>query len=144
MITKRTVLFFLTLACFVAFSAGEAFSKEKASTAVQVKKKEGVGSYLADSKGMTLYYFKKDAPGKSTCTGPCLELWPAFYVEKVKAPAKVKAKDFGKIKREDGKEQTTFKGYPLYYFSKDAKPGDTAGQGVKDVWYVVDPAKFKP
>lgn len=142
MINKRKALFFLTLACFVAFSAAEAFSK--ASTAIQVKKKAGVGSYLADSKGMTLYYFKKDSPGKSACTGPCLELWPPFYVEKVKAPSKVKAKDFGVIKREDGKEQTTFKGYPLYYFSKDVKPGDTEGQGVKDIWYVVDPAKFKP
>jgi predicted lipoprotein with Yx(FWY)xxD motif len=28
---------------------------------------------------------------------------------------------------------------PLYYFIKDAKPGDTMGQGVKDAWSVAIP-----
>jgi predicted lipoprotein with Yx(FWY)xxD motif len=27
---------------------------------------------------------------------------------------------------------------PLYYYIKDAKPGDTIGQGVGSVWYVID------
>jgi hypothetical protein len=27
--------------------------------------------------------------------------------------------------------------WPLYYFAKDTKPGDTTGQGVQGVWYVV-------
>jgi predicted lipoprotein with Yx(FWY)xxD motif len=28
----------------------------------------------------------------------------------------------------------------LYYFANDAGPGDVNGQGVNDVWYVLDPA----
>jgi predicted lipoprotein with Yx(FWY)xxD motif len=122
------------IAAFLA--TGVAFA---AHHAVKVAKKDGVGSYLTDIKGMTLYYFKKDTPGKSACEGPCLEKWPPFYQEKVEAKDGLKAEDFGTITRADGKMQTTYKGMPLYYFFKDTKPGDTAGQGVNDVWYVVNP-----
>jgi predicted lipoprotein with Yx(FWY)xxD motif len=107
--------------------------------AVKVEKKEGVGSYLADTKGMTLYIFKKDTPGKSACTAECVAKWPLYFREKVAASAGTKADDFGTITREDGKKQTSYKGMPLYYFTGDAKPGDTNGQGVKEVWYVAAP-----
>jgi predicted lipoprotein with Yx(FWY)xxD motif len=107
--------------------------------AVKVEKKEGVGSYLADSKDMTLYTFKKDTAGKSACAGECAAKWPLYFRENIAAPAGTKAEDFGTIIREDGKKQTTYKGLPLYYFAGDAKPGDTNGQGVKEVWYVAAP-----
>lgn len=106
---------------------------------VKVAKKDGVGTYLTDNNGMTLYYFKKDSAGKSVCEGPCVEKWPLYYQETVAAKDGLKAEDFGTITRADGKKQTTYKGMPLYYFFKDAKAGDTAGQGVNDVWYVVNP-----
>lgn len=107
--------------------------------AVKVAKKDGVGSFLVDAQGMTLYYFKKDTPGKSTCEGDCVARWPLYYREAVEAKDGLKAKDFGTITRTDGKKQTTYKGMPLYYFANDKKSGDTAGQGTKDVWYVVNP-----
>lgn len=110
----------------------------------KIMAKEGVGSYLADAKGMTLYYFTKDSAGKSACAGDCLEKWPAYTAEKVEPQAGLNAKDFGVLKREGGKPQVTFRGFPLYYFFKDQKPGDTNGQGVNSVWYVVDPANFPP
>ena len=112
--------------------------------AVKKTTKDGVGSYLADAKGMTLYWFKKDSPGKSACAGPCVEKWPIYYREKVAAGDGTKAEDFGTITREDGKKQTTFRGYPLYYWAGDKAPGDTSGQGVNYVWYVIDPANFPP
>jgi predicted lipoprotein with Yx(FWY)xxD motif len=108
----------------------------------KIMTKEGVGSYIADAKGMTLYYFTKDADGKSVCNGECLQKWPAYVAEKVEPQAGLNAKDFGVFKRDDGKPQVTFKGAPLYYFFKDQKPGDTTGQGVGGVWYVIDPANF--
>src|SRR3989304_1730320 len=46
--------------------------------------------------------------------------------------------------RGDGKKQATFRGYPLYYWGGDKAQGDTAGQGVNNVWYVIDPANFPP
>jgi len=112
--------------------------------AVQKMNKDGVGNYLADAKGMTLYWFKKDSPGKSACAGPCVEKWPIYFREKVKAGEGLKDEDFGTITRDDGKKQSTFRGYPLYYWAGDKAKGDTSGQGVKDVWYVVDPANFPP
>ena len=107
--------------------------------AVKVAKKEGIGSYLTDIKGMTLYYFKKDTVGKSACEGPCVENWPLYYRETVAPKDGLAAGDFATITRPDGKKQTTYKGMPLYYFAKDKKPGDTLGQGVKDAWYAVNP-----
>ncbi|ACD96738.1 COG4315 family predicted lipoprotein [Trichlorobacter lovleyi] len=115
------------------------FSSVAAADGVGVKEKDGIGKYLTDEKGMTLYLFKKDTAGTSACAGPCVEKWPLFSAEKVTAPEGVNAGDFGTIVRGDGKKQTTYKGLPLYYFFKDLKPGDTAGQGVNNVWYVVAP-----
>lgn len=107
--------------------------------AVKVAKKDGVGSFLTDIKGMTLYIFKKDTPGKSACEGECVAKWPLYYVEKVAAKDGLKDADFGTITRTDGKKQTTYKGMPLYFFVGDKAAGDTNGQGVKDVWYVASP-----
>jgi hypothetical protein len=33
----------------------------------------------------------------------------------------------------------TLDGYPLYLWQNDAAPGDTTGQGVQGVWWVVAP-----
>lgn len=126
---------------FLALGASPALADHHA---LKVAKKDGVGAYLVDTKGMALYWFKKDAPGKSACAGPCVEKWPLYHRDAVKAPEGVKAEDFGTITREDGKKQTTFRGYPLYYWAGDKAAGDTAGQGVNNVWYVVDPANFPP
>jgi len=109
---------------------------------VMLSKKEGLGSYLADADGKALYWFMKDAPGKSSCTGQCVEKWPVFFLETVTAPAGVEVKDFGIIMRDDGKKQTTFRGYPLYYFAADKKAGDVGGQGMGASWFVIDPAVF--
>ncbi len=134
----RTFVKLSTLAIMIVaiVGAGIAFAEHHA---VKVAQKEGLGSYLTDINGMTLYNFKKDSPGKSVCEGPCIENWPLYYREKVDAKDGMAAGDFGTITRADGKKQTTYKGMPLYYFSKDAKPGDTTGQGFKDLWSVVKP-----
>jgi len=118
--------------------SGTAFAA-RGHVAVKVSHKEGIGSYLTDIKGMTLYQFKKDSPGKSACEGPCVDNWPLFYRKNVEAAEGLAAGDFGTIVRPDGKRQTTYKGMPLYYFKKDAKPGDTAGEGFKDLWSVAKP-----
>jgi predicted lipoprotein with Yx(FWY)xxD motif len=107
--------------------------------AVKIQEKDGIGKYFTDTEGKTLYWFKKDSPGKSTCSGACLEKWPIYYRETVAAPKGIKAEDFGTITREDGKKQTTFRGYPIYYWAGDKKAGETNGQGVNKVWYAIDP-----
>lgn len=110
--------------------------------AIKVMTKDGIGSYLTDAEGKTLYWFKRDMPGVSNCTGPCVEKWPLFYREAIAPVEGTTAADFATLNRADGKEQTTFRGYPLYYWINDAKPGDTNGHGINDVWYVIDPGNF--
>lgn len=102
------------------------------------------GNYLTDQNGKTLYYFTKDSTNTSACSGGCAKLWPVFYAPNIVVPSGLSATDFGSITRSDGTMQTTFKGYPLYYWVRDSKRGDTSGQDVGKVWFVVDPAKFNP
>lgn len=92
------------------------------------------GGMLVDAKGMTVYTYDKDSAnsGKSACTGPCADNWPAVQAGDAKLSA-----PYGSITREDGTKQLTYKGKPLYTFMKDKKAGDKAGDKVKDVWHVV-------
>lgn len=111
---------------------------------VKVAEKAGIGKYLTDAEGKTLYFFKNDAPGKSACTGDCLARWPVYFRATVAPPASLATQDFGTLKRSDGQSQTTFRGYPLYYWVGDTAAGDTNGQGVMERWSVVDPEHFPP
>ncbi|VVB55296.1 Secreted repeat of uncharacterised function [uncultured archaeon] len=97
------------------------------------------GNYIVDDKGKTLYYFTKDLKGKSNCAGDCLNTWPAFYHEKISVSPGLNPSDFGTITRNDGNKQTTFKGWPLYYFSGDVSPGDIKGEGIANVWFIARP-----
>jgi predicted lipoprotein with Yx(FWY)xxD motif len=103
-----------------------------------------LGNYLVDGNSNSLYYFKKDSPGKSACNGQCIKNWPAFTADKVIVPSALSAADFSTITRTDGVRQVTYKGYPLYYWVKDQKRGQVTGEGVGNVWYVIDPTKFPP
>jgi predicted lipoprotein with Yx(FWY)xxD motif len=98
-----------------------------------------LGDILADDHGNTLYLFLPDAQGPSVCNGDCAGIWPPLTVTAAAGDG-VDAALLGTVTRDDGSEQTTYNGWPLYYFASDAAAGDTNGQGVNDVWYVVDPA----
>jgi predicted lipoprotein with Yx(FWY)xxD motif len=96
---------------------------------------EGV---LVGTNNMTLYTFAKDAvgSGKSVCNAQCAANWPPLLVE---ANAKASG-DYAVIARDDGKKQLTYKGAPLYFWSKDVKPGDKTGDGRADgAWKVAKP-----
>lgn len=99
-----------------------------------------LGSILVDSKGFTLYAFTKDTQGKaSVCTGGCSGTWPALAAPSAPAAGSgVDASKLSVIARADGTPQAAYNGWPLYYFAKDAKAGDTAGNKVGGVWFVVD------
>ncbi|AZN38683.1 plastocyanin/azurin family copper-binding protein [Paenibacillus albus] len=114
----------------------------KSDYAAMLGTSAALGNYLTDENGRTLYYFDKDTMNKSVCEGTCLANWPAYLADGGSTPTGVASSDFGTITRADGSKQTTYKGYPLYYFIKDAAHGDANGQAVNNVWFVVDPAKF--
>ena len=95
------------------------------------------GDALAGADGMTLYIFKADTAGKSTCYDACAEKWPAFLGNgsDVKAGTGVSG-EFGTTTRDDGSKQVTHEGQPLYYYADDAVAGDAKGEGVGGVWFI--------
>lgn len=111
---------------------------------IHIASKAIIGNYLADPRGKTLYYTTSDLPGYSNLPDETLSTWPVFYVENITVPPSLKAADFGTYTRDNNVKQTTYRGYPLYYFYQDIKSGDTFGNKLNGVWFVVDPDNFPP
>jgi predicted lipoprotein with Yx(FWY)xxD motif len=112
-------------------------SKNSVQNTIVLEQKDGIGSYLADGNRKTLYYFAKDSINISTCDQACQAVWPLYYAENINIPNSLNKADFGQIVNTEGKKQTTYKGWPLYYYEPDKNPGDTLGEGVNDVWFVL-------
>jgi hypothetical protein len=88
---------------------------------------------------MTLYLFTQDSEGESTCYDDCAEAWPPLTVEGSPTIPEGLPGEFTTVERDDGSMQVAYNGMPLYYWQGDEQPGDTTGQGVNDVWFVVNP-----
>lgn len=86
---------------------------------------------LVGPNDMTLYIYDKDAPGVTNCYDACAENWPPLIAD---ASAKADG-DFTLVDRTDGSRMWAYKGWPLYYWVKDEKAGDTTGDGVGGVWH---------
>jgi predicted lipoprotein with Yx(FWY)xxD motif len=112
-------------------------------TYLELKLNDALGVYLADNKGMTLYYTTKNASDLNSCTASCLTNWPVFFADKLLIPAGLEPKEFAVYIRKDGIKQTTFRGFPLYYNKQDRNIGDILGQGVDKAWYVINPFNFR-
>lgn len=97
------------------------------------------GKILVDVDGKSLYFFSKDTKDTSVCEGGCLSSWPIFYEENLILETGLETADFTTITRADGAMQTTYQGWPLYYFANDTNAGDTNGDDVGNVWYVAKP-----
>ena len=111
---------------------------------VNVGQNATLGSFLVDSNGMTLYLFTTDTPNTSTCYGPCAIAWPPLLTSGAPtAGTGVTASLLGTTTRTDGTTQVTYNGWPLYYFASDKAPGDTTGENVQNVWFVITPAGLK-
>jgi predicted lipoprotein with Yx(FWY)xxD motif len=101
-----------------------------------------LGKILVDSAtGKTLYTWAKDTDTNSQCYDQCATFWPPFSTTaKTVAADGVTTGKFGTSARKDGTLQVTFNGHPLYFFARDAAPGDTNGQGSTGfgaVWQVI-------
>ncbi len=129
------------LALAIASAAIVAIGAAAPTNTIDLASKEGLGEYLVDQDGMTLYYFADDAPESeaSSCGDTCIQYWPPFHTGQVIIPLDLSSFDFGYIYREDGSAQTTYKGWPLYYYINDYNPGDVRGQGINGVWFAACP-----
>lgn len=92
---------------------------------------------LVGPNGMTLYTFDKDVAGsgKSACNGPCATNWPPLMAAESDKPSG----EYTIITRDDGRQQWAVKGKPVYFWSKDSKPGDKTGDGVLKLWQTAKP-----
>jgi predicted lipoprotein with Yx(FWY)xxD motif len=99
------------------------------------------GIWLTNSSGRALYVFTKDKGPTSECYGACATAWPPLLAT---GPVTISGKftvpgDLGTTTRTDGTKQVTYGGHPLYYFAGDTAAGQTKGQGVGGVWFLVGP-----
>jgi len=112
-----------------------------APSVVSVSQNNSLGPILVDEKGMTLYMYTMDNPNSSSCYNSCASIWLPFLTDGTPtAGSGVQAKLLGTTMRTDGSMQVSYNGHPLYYFAKDTVPGDTTGENVQNVWFVVTPA----
>jgi predicted lipoprotein with Yx(FWY)xxD motif len=104
--------------------------------------KTDAGTVLVDSKGMTLYAFAADKPGKSNCTGSCLQYWPAAEASTPVSHSSDVTAELATVKGSDGSTQLTVDGWPAYTYAGDSGPGDASGQGKNlsgGLWWVFGP-----
>jgi len=109
---------------------------------VNVADVETFGQALVDSEGRSLYLFTNDTQdsGASSCAGECLVNWPPLLTDGDPVAGEgVDETMLGTITLEDGTTQVTYNGWPLYYYSDDTAAGDTNGQAVGGVWFLVSP-----
>lgn len=104
---------------------------------------DGFMPFVTNGTGRTIYRFDNDSnkPAKTTCFGECTKKWEPVLAGKkgVKIlSSKINGARVGLIDRPEGK-QVTLNGWPLYYFAKDKKLGETAGYGVNNKWFAIAP-----
>jgi predicted lipoprotein with Yx(FWY)xxD motif len=119
-----------------------AASAAVAQPTVKVTNNPTQGPILTDNAGKTLYTYTNDVAnsGKSNVSGNLLVAWPAL-VQASGDPIKGTgiSGNLSLITRDDGAKQVAYNGMPLYYFNRDAAPGDANGQALNNVWFVVKP-----
>lgn len=123
-----------------ATGGGEGDGADDSAT-VQVRSHDDYGDILVDADGMTLYRFDADegGSGASACHDDCADAWPPLTVAGSPSAGSGVDADLTTFERADGATQVAVDGWPLYYFASDGSPGEAAGQGVNDVWWVVAP-----
>jgi predicted lipoprotein with Yx(FWY)xxD motif len=109
---------------------------QEASGATVAVASSSLGKILVDAEGRTLYAFTKDKGDQSACSGECATNWPAL-TGTATAGTGAQASLLSTSTQANGTSQVTYDGRPLYYFAGDTKPGDTNGQAVGNVWFVL-------
>jgi predicted lipoprotein with Yx(FWY)xxD motif len=123
-------------------SSSSSPDEEQGTTVVSLGAAEGVGMVLVESKGMTLYDFRKDKGTTSSCYNACAGFWPPLLTKgEPQSSNGTSASQLGTTERKDGTMQVTYAGHPLYTFVEDAKPGEAAGNNIDKFggeWYALN------
>lgn len=109
-----------------------ASSSSASSSTVKVSDNATYGKILANSAGMALYTYGPDQGhnGQATCSGSCLQAWPALTVAAGTTPtAGPGVTGIAAVKQASGEYQVTYNGMPLYTFVQDSSAGEVTGNG---------------
>jgi predicted lipoprotein with Yx(FWY)xxD motif len=145
---KKITLFFVAFALmvvlFISCKNDPVVPPTPPRTDIHLATSATLGNYMVDKEGYTLYYFSNDANGQSNCTGGCLTAWPIYLADSTTTTYSdgLLAADFKNITTPNGVRQTTYKGWPLYYYAPSGTReavGQTTGEGVGNVWFVAKP-----
>ena len=132
-----------TAATTSSTSTAASSGKSGGAVTIDVADNPDLGQILTDGDGNTVYLFEKDDAGESYCSGDCATAWPPVTTSgDVKAGTGADQSLIGTIKRDDGAEQVTYDGHPLYLYAGDTKAGDTNGNGIDQFgaeWYALTP-----
>jgi LPXTG-motif cell wall-anchored protein len=111
----------------------------QAAQTLRIGQKADLGRFIVDAQGRTLYLFTRDNGTTSACMDACLTTWPPL-VQASGQPALGPGLGgtVGVAVQADGRRQVTYNGKLLYYYRNDMNPGDTVGQNVGGVWFVVE------
>lgn len=103
---------------------------------VKVSDNATYGKILVDSAGKALYTYGPDSghSGQATCTGGCLQAWPAVTVPSGTAPTAGSGVTgtIAAVMQTNGTDQVTYNGLPLYTFAADTSNGQVTGNGVNN------------
>jgi predicted lipoprotein with Yx(FWY)xxD motif len=137
---SRLLAIGMTLA-LVAGAMGATASAQMAPASVGTMEAGDLGTVLTAANGMTVYVFTRDQPGVSSCYDACAVTWPPLLTETDPVAPEGLVGSLGTTTRRDGKKQVTYNGWPLYFFARDTAVGQTNGQNVGTIWFVVSPAE---
>jgi predicted lipoprotein with Yx(FWY)xxD motif len=116
-------------AAILAMSVGGSLAAE-----AWMEADSSMGKIYTDAKGMTLYTFDKDEPGKSNCYDQCAVNWPPLLAEE----GAMAEGEWTIVERTDGTRQWAYEGKPVYLWIQDKAPGDVTGEGKGDgTWHVL-------
>ena len=118
----------LVLLVVAAAGAGAPAATSSGGTVALKTGKVGNVTVLTTAKGLTVYTFAADSPGKSNCYGDCAAYWPPVTGSPSAAPGIPGT--FGTTTRTDGTKQVTWNGHPLYTYVADGGPGQAKGNNL--------------
>jgi predicted lipoprotein with Yx(FWY)xxD motif len=151
MFLKRSFVIALSffMAMFIAAcgsyttTAGGPYGGSSSSTVIQtatVTIKGQSEMVLTDAQGMTLYYFTVDSATQSTCSSSCAQMWyPLLFTGSGGPSSSTPLAGKLSVKMDANGSQVEYNGHPLYTFSGDTAPGQTNGEGLFGMWFVVTP-----
>jgi predicted lipoprotein with Yx(FWY)xxD motif len=145
---KKTVIALVIVLLFVGgiffYLSKVPKTKLDPNAIVTSRTSSNLGTYLTDTKGMTLYTFKDDKPLASVCVDQCKKEWPPFEYNNraLSLSTDVLSKRLNIIPRTDSPYaadyyQYTYALQPLYYYAGDMKAGDVNGNGLEGKWDIV-------